>query len=188
MAEKRFGVTDTPMSGLKLVQRLRVEDERGFLSRLYCSEEFDAAGLADSVCQINHTLTRTRGAVRGMHFQRPPHAEDKFVSCLRGTIFDVAVDLREGSPTFLKWYGAELSADNGISLFIPKGFAHGFQTLSGDCELLYLHTASYNRESEGGVGAFDPALAIDWPLPVTEMSARDRNHPPIDEDFAGILL
>lgn len=187
MADNRFVVTDTPLSGLKLVQRLRMEDDRGFLSRLYCRSELAAAGFADPVSQINQTLTRAAGTVRGMHFQRSPHAEDKFVSCLRGAVFDVAVDLRAGSPTFLEWYGAELSADNGRSLFIPKGLAHGFQTLCGDCELLYLHTVAYDREAEGGVNALDPALAIDWPLAVTDMSPRDRNHPPIDEEFPGIL-
>lgn len=188
MAEARFAASETPLPGLKMVRRARIEDERGFLSRLYCAGELAAIGFTDVIVQINHTLTRAAGAIRGMHFQQPPHAEDKFVTCLRGAILDVAVDLRRGSPTFLRWHGEELSAENGASLFIPKGFAHGFQTLTEDCELLYLHTAAYERSAEGGLSPFDPALAIAWPLAATDMSARDRAHPPIDANFAGIEL
>ncbi|WP_298160274.1 dTDP-4-dehydrorhamnose 3,5-epimerase family protein, partial [Ferrovum sp.] len=139
----RFDFVVTPLGGLMLVQRRAVEDDRGFLSRFYCSEEFRQAGIDKSVDQINHTLTRKKGAVRGLHFQYPPHAESKLVSCLKGEILDVAVDLRRDSPTFLHWHGEVLSAENRRSLLIPVGFAHGFQALTEDCELIYLHTASY---------------------------------------------
>ena len=180
--ETRF----TPLAGLAVVQRRVREDSRGFFSRLYCANELSAAGFALPVAQINHTRTVRRGAVRGLHFQRPPHAEDKFVSCLRGEVFDVAVDLRRDSPTFLRWHAEVLSADNRISLMIPQGFAHGFQALADDCELLYLHSRAYEPEAEGALHVSDPALAIDWPLPIAEMSDRDARHVPITPAFRGI--
>ena len=182
----RFDFVHTPIAGLMLVQRLRLEDSRGFLSRFYCAEEFNAAGVHQSIAQINHTLTRSKGAVRGMHFQSPPHAETKVVSCLHGEVFDVAVDLRKNSPTFLQWHGAVLSAENQRSLLIPEGFAHGFQALTDDCELIYLHTAAYQPAAEGAVYANDPRLAIAWPLDITEMSERDCAHPLLAVEFEGI--
>jgi dTDP-4-dehydrorhamnose 3,5-epimerase len=184
----RFDFVVTPLGGLMLVQRRAVEDDRGFLSRFYCSEEFRQAGIDKSVDQINHTLTRKKGAVRGLHFQYPPHAESKLVSCLKGEILDVAVDLRRDSPTFLHWHGEVLSAENRRSLLIPVGFAHGFQALTEDCELIYLHTASYCAEAEGALNVSDPRLSIAWPMPIGELSARDRNHPFIDENFHGVVL
>ena len=123
-----------------------------------------------------------------MHFQYAPHAEMKFVACLRGAVFDVAVDLRSGSSTFLHWYTTILNAYNQKSLLIPEGFAHGFQALTDDCELLYLHTAAHASEAEDGLHPQDPRLAIIWPLPITEMSVRDVSHPNITHDFQGILL
>ncbi len=161
-------------------------DERGFFSRFYCAEEFAGAGFDRAVAQMNHTLTRRKGAVRGMHFQRPPHAEIKFVTCLQGSVFDVAVDIRRDSPTFLRWHSEILSAENGRSLLIPRGFAHGFQSLTDDCELLYLHSEVYAPGAEGALNALDPRLAIGWPLELTELSDRDRAHPLIGTDFHGI--
>lgn len=187
MAE-RFTVETTPLSGLVLVQRRRLGDARGFLSRLFCHAELQEAGFSRPVAQINQTLTHRRGSLRGMHFQHSPHAEDKYVSVLKGEVFDVAVDLRAGSPTFLQWHGAVLSAENQRSFFIPAGFAHGFQTLADDCELLYLHTADYAAGAEGAVSAFDPAIGIEWPIEVTDLSARDANHPRLPADYAGIAL
>jgi len=184
----RFEFLPTALDGLLVVRRWRVDDQRGFLSRMYCAEMFAAAGVSKPVSQINHTLTRRKGAVRGMHFQVPPHAEIKVVSCIRGEVFDVGVDLREGSPTFLCWHGEMLSAGNQHSLIIPEGFAHGFQALTEDCELLYLHTAPYHPEAEGGMSPVDPRLSIAWPLDITEMSERDRRHPPLTEEFKGITL
>ncbi len=188
MADRGFTVAATPLAGLMRIQRQRIEDDRGFLSRLFCRDAFSEFGLAEPIAQINHTLTRAAGAVRGMHFQRPPHAEDKLVSCLRGEVLDVAIDLRAGSPTFLKWHAERLSGENGLSLLIPKGFAHGFQAMTEGCELLYLHTASYDPGAEGALNALDPALAIDWPLAVTDISQRDRGHPFVDAEFTGIIL
>lgn len=184
----RFDFISTQLTGLMLVQRKVVEDERGFLSRFYCAEEFCEAGLTTPITQINHTLTRKKGAVRGLHFQHPPYAESKLVSCLKGRIFDVAVDVRYGSPTFLDWHGEILSADNRKSLLIPEGYAHGFQALSEDCELIYLHTAFYHPEAEGALNVADPSLSIAWPLPIGDLSARDLSHSFIDLSFRGIVL
>ena len=126
--------------------------------------------------------------MRGLHFQRLPHAETKLVSCLHGEIFDVAVDLRRGSPTFLHWCGEILSASNRKSLLIPEGYAHGFQALTENCELIYLHTAAYHPEAEGAFNVFDLALNIVWPLPIVDLSECDRNHPFIKSDFQGIVV
>jgi dTDP-4-dehydrorhamnose 3,5-epimerase len=178
----------TPLAGLQVLQRSRIEDARGFLSRIYAADVFASAGMSEQVVQINHTLTRAAGTVRGMHFQQPPHAEIKIVNCLRGEVFDVAVDLRRGSLTFLKWHGEILSAENQRSLLIPEGFAHGFQSLANDSELFYLHTALYHSSAEGGVSPTDPRLAITWPLTITEMSDRDRAHPLLTTDFHGLSL
>lgn len=181
-----FGTCSTPLAGLVLVQRHHREDARGFFSRLFCAHELSAAGFALPVAQINHTLTAQRGAVRGLHFQFPPHAEDKFVSCLRGEVFDVAVDLRRGSPTFLRWHAEVLSADNRKSLLIPQGFAHGFQALRDDCELIYLHSRPYVPAAEGALNVNDPALAIAWPLAIADISERDATHQRVTSDFAGL--
>mgnify|MGYP000730500319 CR=1 FL=1 len=184
----RFDFISTDLAGLIVVQRKAVEDQRGFLSRFYCAEEFNKAGMCKSIAQINHALTSSKGAVRGMHFQYAPHAETKLVSCLQGEIFDVAVDLRHGSPTFLHWHAEILSAKNRRSLLIPEGFAHGFQALTENCELIYLHTAAYHPEVEGALNAADPKLDIVWPLTVTDMSEKDRNRKLIEQDFEGIIL
>ena len=184
----RFTVSDTPLRGLKQVQRQRLGDSRGSLSRLFCAEELLAAGWAGSIAQINHTVTTRAGTVRGMHFQRPPHAEIKLVSCLRGEVLDVAVDLRTGSPTFLQWHAARLSAENNLALLIPQGFAHGFQSLTDNVELLYCHSAAYAPAAESGLNPMDERLAIAWPLPVTELSARDGQHALIGASFTGVVV
>jgi dTDP-4-dehydrorhamnose 3,5-epimerase len=185
---QRFICLDTPILGLKLVQRTAIEDTRGFLSRFYSDTEFSNFGFNKPICQINHTLTHNMGTVRGFHYQKPPHAEIKLVSCIKGEILDIAVDLRKGSPTFLHWHGEVLSAKNQRSLLIPEGFAHGFQALSEDCELIYLHTASYNKEAEAALNVLDQKLAIKWPIKISEISERDKTHPMIDHDFEGIVV
>ena len=182
----RFDFSKTPLAGLVLVQRKRLEANRGFLARFYCAKEFASAGVHRAISQINHTLTRRKGAVRGLHFQLPPYAESKIVNCLHGELFDVAVDLRKNSPTFLKWHGEVLSAQNQRSLLIPEGFAHGFQALTDDCEIIYLHTVAYQQTAEAALNPTDPRLAIAWPLGITEMSDRDRSHPMLAADFEGI--
>lgn len=188
MNEARFEFQEGELPGLKLVRRKPIEDARGSLVRMFCAEAFSASGFAPAISQINCTLTKRPGTVRGLHFQRPPHAEIKLVSCLRGSIFDVAVDLREHSPTFLRWQGVVLSESNQTSLLIPEGFAHGFQALEADCELLYLHSAPHHTEAEGGLHPQDPALAIAWPLDVADLSDRDRSHPGLLPSFKGLSL
>lgn len=182
----RFATADFPLAGLKRVTRQRLGDARGFLSRLFCAEELAVAGWQKPIVQINHTRTAKRGTVRGMHYQTPPHAEMKLVSCIRGEVYDVAVDLRVGSPTFLQWHTEILSADNGCALLIPEGFAHGFQTLTDDCEMFYLHSAAYAPDAEAGLRVDDPHLDISWPLPIAEISARDREHPLLTPQFKGM--
>jgi dTDP-4-dehydrorhamnose 3,5-epimerase len=182
----KFVISPTPLKNLTVIQRQRIEDHRGFFSRFFCAEELAPFGFNMPVAQMNHTLTARMGAVRGLHFQHQPYAEDKIISCLHGTIFDVAVDLRRGSPTFLRWHAEILSGDNGRSLLVPQGFAHGFQTLSEGCELLYLHSRPYAQHAEGALNVADPLLAIDWPLPICDLSARDSSHSFLSSKFTGI--
>jgi dTDP-4-dehydrorhamnose 3,5-epimerase len=184
----RFTVTDLALPGLKRVERQRLGDARGFLARLFCAEELANIGWNQPIVQINHSYTARRSTVRGMHFQLPPHAEMKLVSCIRGEVWDVAVDVRAGSKTFLHWRAEPLSEDNRRALLIPQGFAHGFQALTDDVELLYCHSAAYNAESEKALNATDPRLAIAWPLPITEFSARDAQHAMLSDRFAGVVL
>lgn len=185
---ERFKFSSLDLSGLVLIKRLQIVDNRGYFERLFCAETFSFLGFEKPVVQINRSLTKQCGAVRGLHFQYPPHSETKIVTCLKGEIFDVAVDLRKNSRTFLKWHGENLSAENCRSLFIPEGFAHGFQTLTDDCELLYLHTAPYAPGAEGGINPLDPLINVHWPLPVTEMSDRDSGHAQLDHNFTGVEL
>jgi dTDP-4-dehydrorhamnose 3,5-epimerase len=183
---KRFTLAATPLPGVTVVQRQRLGDSRGFLARVFCADELAGAGWVKPIVQVNHTSTARRGTVRGLHFQHPPHAEMKLVTCLRGAVFDVAVDLRRDSPTFLQWTGVELSADNGRALLIPEGCAHGFQSLSDDVEMLYCHSAAYTALAEGGLHPLDARLRIAWPLGVTELSQRDAAHAPIGDAFEGV--
>ena len=183
-----FNITDLPLDGLKLINRKQLGDQRGFLSRLFCAEELAMVGWIKSIAQINHTYTAKKGTIRGMHFQTPPNSEMKLISCLRGEIFDVAVDVRSYSETFLHWHGEYLSADNRKALLIPEGFAHGFQTMTDDVELVYCHSAAYCPESEAGLHPFDLRLGISWALPITELSERDKHHPLITTNFKGVIL
>lgn len=181
-------ITELPLPGLKGVTRRLHGDARGFFTRLFDSDALAAAGFVAPVAQINHTFTAARGTVRGMHFQWPPHTECKLVSCIRGEVWDVAVDLRRNSPTFLRWHAERLSATNRRALLIPEGFAHGFQTLTDDCELVYAHSHPYVPAAEGGIRPDDSALAIEWPLPIVGLSTRDQAHPPLTGGFPGIVL
>lgn len=184
----RFIISSTPLSDLKTVERQPLADDRGFLARIFCAEEFRGLGWQTPPIQINHTLTIGKGTVRGMHFQHPPHSEMKLVSCLRGEVWDVAVDIRAGSPTFLKWYGARLSASNNLAMMLPEGFAHGFQALSDNAELLYCHSAAYEKMAEDGLNPNDPALAIDWPFAVKSLSEKDGSRPFLKSDYKGVSL
>lgn len=175
------------VDGVEIVVRRRLEDERGFFERLFCAEEL-ASSWKMPIVQVNQTETLRQGTVRGMHFQYPPHAEKKLVICLQGEVFDVALDLRAGSNTFLRWHGEHLSAANGRALLIPQGIAHGFQTLTPNVRMLYFHSAAYTSGSEGGIHPGDPRIAVTWPLPIAEMSARDRSFPLLNTDFSGVCL
>ncbi|MCV7351965.1 dTDP-4-dehydrorhamnose 3,5-epimerase family protein [Mycobacterium parmense] len=181
-------ILDTPIADLKLVESTPHRDARGAFVRLFCAQELSPLLGHRQIAQINHSTTSHAGAVRGMHFQRPPHAEMKMVRCLRGRVWDVAVDLRAGSPTFLRWHAQELAQDDARMLLIPEGFAHGFQALEPDSELLYLHTEFYQPPYEGGLRYDDPRLAIGWPLPPKDLSPRDLSHPLVGADFSGVAL
>jgi len=184
----RFDVSETTLPGVYRIARKPVTDDRGWLERMFCLTDLAHVVGSRSIVQVNRTVTMARATVRGMHFQVPPSAEAKLVSCLRGQIFDVAVDLRRDSPTFLRWHGELLTEDNRQSLFIPEGFAHGFQTVRDDCEILYLHTAAYDPAAERGVHPLDPMVAIAWPLTIADISERDGSHPPLGHGFDGIVV
>lgn len=182
----RFDIIPTRIDGVFRIASRPLGDSRGYLARSFCAEELAAAGWPGSVTQANITHTRKKGTVRGLHFQHPPHAEAKLVRCLRGEIWDVAVDLRADSPTFLQWHAEVLSPENMSALLIPQGCAHGFQALTDDVDMLYMHSTAHAPASEGGLHVSDPRLAIAWPLPIGEMSARDCSFPPLINDFKGI--
>ncbi|MEB3983907.1 dTDP-4-dehydrorhamnose 3,5-epimerase family protein [Mycobacterium sp. 663a-19] len=183
-----MNILDTPLPDLKIVQSAPHRDARGVFVRLFCADELQPLLGHRQIAQINHSRTSHAGAVRGLHFQRPPYAEMKMVRCLRGRVWDVAVDVRPKSSTFLRWHAQELAQDDAQMLVIPEGFAHGFQALEPDSELLYLHTAFYHPPSEGGLRYDDPRLAITWPLPPQDISPRDLSHPLLGLDFAGVEL
>lgn len=165
--------TETALKGAFLVGLKKIEDDRGFFARGWCRDEFAAHGLNPDMVQLNVGFSHRRGTIRGLHYQAAPHQEAKFVRCTRGAIFDVIVDLRPESPTRGRWYGAELTADNGLMLYAPEGFAHGYLTLVDDTEAYYLTSCAYAPASARGVRYNDPAFAITWPLPVTVVSDAD---------------
>jgi dTDP-4-dehydrorhamnose 3,5-epimerase len=176
----------TPLRDLILLERAPVRDQRGYFERLLSVEDVQDVLGDRRIQQVNRTVTTRRGTVRGLHFQGPPEPDLKVVTCIRGQVFDVAVDLRPGSDTFLAWHAEILGADRWASLVIPEGFAHGFQTLEDDCELVYVHTGRYVPAAEGGFDAMDPRLAITWPEALTVISDRDRLLPAIPSTFHGI--
>jgi dTDP-4-dehydrorhamnose 3,5-epimerase len=183
-----MNVMDTILDGVKVIEAATLQDERGEFSRIFCDQELQGVLKEKKIKQINRSMTRKIGAVRGMHFQNSPNAEMKIVRCLKGSVFDVAVDLRKDSPTFLKWFGIELSPLKNIALLIPEGCAHGFQVLEEDSELLYLHTASYTPSSEAAIRYDDPMIGIAWPITPTEMSQRDLSHSYLNKAFQGISI
>jgi len=167
----------TEFAGAWLIEPELVSDERGAFARTWCAREFEQRGLNPQLVQCNVSLNHRRGTVRGMHFQREPHAEAKLVRCTRGAIFDVIVDLQPESPTYRRWSGFELSADNHRTLYIPERFAHGFQTLTDDAEVFYQMSREYHAASATGVRWDDPAIRVEWPLPVSIISTRDQSWP-----------
>ena len=169
--------TETPLKGAYLIDMEKRGDERGFFARAFCEREFAQHGLSNRIVQANNSLSARKGTLRGMHYQRAPHQEAKVVGCIRGAIYDVVLDLRPDSPTYLRWAAAELTAENHRSLYIPEGCAHGFQTLMDGAEVLYLMSEFYAPGHAAGVRYDDPAFAIEWPLPVACISDADRAWP-----------
>jgi dTDP-4-dehydrorhamnose 3,5-epimerase len=177
--------TALSLAGAYRIEPQFIADERGAFGRRFCVNEFRAVGLESEFVQCSISINRRAGTIRGMHFQIPPHLETKVVRCTRGAVFDVMVDLREGSPTYGQWHSEELSVDNQLMLYIPKGFAHGFQSLVDNSEVDYEITPAYAPDAAAGFRFDDPALAIHWPIADVVISQRDRALPP---SFAGILL
>jgi dTDP-4-dehydrorhamnose 3,5-epimerase len=181
-------ITKTIINDLSVVRFDYQVDLRGSFSRLFCADKLQSILGDHKILQINRSVTKKVGSIRGLHFQYPPNAEMKLVRCLTGKIWDVAVDLRLNSSTYMKWFAVELSSVNSKMMIIPEGFAHGFQVLEPNSELLYLHTAYYNPKSEGGIRYDDPALDIAWPLPVSDISVRDRSYIHLETSFKGIVI
>ncbi len=176
----------TTLQGSYEITLLPYTDNRGWFTRFYCKEEFEQINHSKEWVQMNHSFTKAKGSIRGMHYQYPPNSEIKVVRCISGAVYDVIIDLRKSSKTFLHWRGTELSADKKNMLYIPEGFAHGFQTLTENCELIYFHSEYYTSGNEGGIRYNDSAIGIIWPLDVTEVSERDSKNPLIDHNFKGI--
>jgi dTDP-4-dehydrorhamnose 3,5-epimerase len=168
---------ETGLAGVRLIELEPASDARGFFARTFCTREFAAQGLETGFPQHSVSYTARAGSVRGMHFQRPPHEEVKLLRCPRGAIHDVLIDLRPASPTYRRWEAYELTAQNRRQLYVPAGLAHGFQTLAPDTEVAYLISAFYVPEAAAGLRHDDPAFAITWPLPVADVSAKDRAWP-----------
>jgi dTDP-4-dehydrorhamnose 3,5-epimerase len=171
---------ETTLPGVYLLEPEKRADHRGFFARTWCAGEFGAHGLTAEFVQRNLSVNPVKGTLRGIHYQAAPYQEDKLVSCTRGAIFDVVVDLRPASPTYLCWYGAELTDGNYAMLYVPKGFGHGFQSLTDDCEVNYLVSEAYHPDAGRGVRADDPAINIRWPLEVTRISEQDLSWPLLD--------
>ncbi|HRD56454.1 MAG TPA: dTDP-4-dehydrorhamnose 3,5-epimerase [Ferruginibacter sp.] len=178
--------TETKLKGSYIINLEPRGDNRGWFARTYCKNEFEQVGLNTQWVQTNHSFTSTKGSIRGLHYQQPPYAEVKLVRCIAGSVFDVIVDCRKNSATYLQWVGVELSAGNKTMIYIPEGFAHGFQTLSADAELIYQHSQFYTPAAEAGILYNDANIGIQWPLPLTEISDRDRSFPTIHSNFKPI--
>jgi dTDP-4-dehydrorhamnose 3,5-epimerase len=177
---------ETGLDGAWLIDLEKRSDDRGFFARLFCKDEFRAAGLETDFSQINTSLSTTAGTLRGMHYQLPPASEVKVVRCVRGELWDCIVDLRPDSSTYKKWFGATLSAANRTMMYVPKGFAHGFITLSDEAEALYLVGASYSPEKERGLHWSDPAIGIEWPRTPSKISAKDDSWRHLDPNWHGV--
>lgn len=180
----KHGISHPPMthsaSPVQLIAPRRFSDARGWFTESYSEPEFRKLDITSRFVQDNHSYSAPQYTLRGLHFQMPPRAQDKLVRCIRGSIFDVAVDVRKGSPTYGKWISAELSAENGHQLFVPIGFLHGFLTLEPDCEVVYKCSQTYSPEHDGGIRWNDPAIGIDWPIPEglkAELSSKDAAQP-----------
>lgn len=181
-------IIDTPLQGSAIIETTPFTDHRGIFARFFCQNELSSLLKGKSIVNVNFSQTVKKGMIRGMHFQHSPGTEIKMVRAIKGSVFDVIVDLRKESPTFLQWYGEVLSADNKKMMFVPEGFAHGFQALEDDSEIMYLVTEFYSPENEAGIRYDDPAINIEWPLPMTDISGKDLQHKLIGPSFEGITL
>ena len=179
---------ETKIKGLYIAELEPLSDDRGFFARVYCNKELEKINIEKSIKQINHSLTSTVGAIRGMHYQSTPYTEIKMVRCISGEVYDVAIDLRKDSDTFLQWHGEYLNSKNFKMMVIPEGFAHGFQVIKPNSELLYFHTESYTQKAESGILFNDKKIGIKWPLKVTDISERDLRHENIINKFKGINI
>ena len=173
----------TPVEGAYLIELDRKGDDRGFFARVFCRNEFADQGLVSEFVQVNNSLSAIRGTLRGMHYQLQPHAETKLVRCVRGGLWDCVLDLREDSPSFGKWFGAELTAENRRMMYVPKGCAHGFITTTEDSEAMYFVDAFYAPEHERGVRWNDPEFGIEWPIEPVVLSDKDQGHPDFDRTY-----
>jgi dTDP-4-dehydrorhamnose 3,5-epimerase len=178
--------TPAPLAGAHVIESEPRVDERGFFGRAFCAREFATAGLESTFVQANNTLTGKKGTVRGFHYQLPPCAEVKLVRCIRGAVYDVIVDIRPDSTTYRQSFGATLTADNRQMMYVPKGFAHGFISLTDDAELFYMVSAFYDAKQERGLRYDDPAFGVDWPMEMTGISAKDSAWPDFNDTFHGV--
>ncbi|HJO93005.1 MAG TPA: dTDP-4-dehydrorhamnose 3,5-epimerase [Victivallales bacterium] len=174
------------LEGAYIIEPNMLSDKRGEFGRIYCKQEMHKIYFPKEIVQINHSINKKVGSIRGMHYQVPPKCESKIVKCMKGSIYDVIVDIRKDSNTFLKWHGIKLSKTNKKQLYIPEGFAHGFQVLESNTELIYFHYEYYSPECERALKFDDPVLGIKWPLKSNIVSQRDLNHPYIDDSYRGI--
>ncbi|MFH2043940.1 MAG: dTDP-4-dehydrorhamnose 3,5-epimerase [Pseudomonadota bacterium] len=181
-----MNIKRTPLQDAFIIEPKPFVDTRGKFSRVFCQNELCDILDGKNIVQINQSLTCHKGAIRGMHFQYPPMAEIKMVRCITGEVYDVMVDLRKNSPTFLKWHGEILSSENMKMMYVPKGFAHGFQALEENSEIIYFVTEFYSPEHEEGVRYSDPLINIQWPLKITDISEKDKKHSLLRQDFSGI--
>jgi len=177
---------ETQLKNAYVIEPEILADERGKFFRVFCKKEFSVIGHDKDFVQFNHSVNFKKGTVRGLHFQNKPFSEIKLIRCICGSVFDVIVDLRSESPTFLKWFGTIISKENNKMMYVPEGFAHGFQTLEDNSELLYHHTEFYTPSSEGGLNIFDNTISIQFPIQTTVFSDRDKNLPLVDTNFKGI--
>jgi dTDP-4-dehydrorhamnose 3,5-epimerase len=175
-----------PLAGAYLIEQEPRRDERGFFARAFCAREFAAAGLESQFVQANNTMTAKKGTVRGFHYQLPPSAEVKLVRCIRGAVHDVIVDIRPGSKTFRQSFGATLDQDRQQMMYVPRGFAHGFISLTDDAELHYMVSAFYDAKAERGLRYNDPAFKVQWPLEMAQISTKDASWPDFNEEFQGV--
>lgn len=180
--------TKLPLDGAYIIKPIAYEDQRGSFERVFCQDEFKSTGLETNVKQINYSSTVKKGTIRGLHYQKPPSSEIKMVKCISGSVIDVIIDLRKDSKTFLKWHAEILTSSNRHMMYVPKGFAHGIQSLEDNSEIIYFNTEFYNPELESGIRYNDPVINIKWPLEVTDISTKDNLFPFIGHGFKGISL